>query len=81
MKVRFNGVIEKRSGGCVPCGAKKHSSKSMVTKKMYILPSGAMKTFYVGRAETVSDSDGAFLLQYNYTDSEGNLMPTFEKVE
>ena len=78
MKLKFNGIIEKRSGGCVPCGAKRTSSKSMVTSKMYILPSGATKTFYVGRMETVSDRDADFLLQYTYTDKDGNEKPVFE---
>lgn len=81
MKLKFNGIIEKRTGGCVPCGAKRTSSKSMVTSKMYILPSGATRTFYVGRVEDVSDRDAAFLLRYNYTDSNGTLKPVFERVE
>ena len=81
MKLKFNGIIEKRSGGCVPCGAKRTSSKSMVTSKMYILPSGVTKTFTVGRVENVSASDGRFLLEYQYTDKDGNKKPVFEKVE
>lgn len=81
VKVKFNGIIEKRSGGCVPCGAKRTSSKSLMTSKMYILPSGIQKTFYVGREENVSESDGEFLLRYNYTDKNGNIQPTFTKVD
>ena len=53
----------------------------MQTSRMYILPSGATKTFYVGRAETVSDSDGEFLLEYLYTDKEGNKKHVFERVD
>lgn len=81
MKLKFNGVIETKSGGCIPCGAKRSSSKSMVTSKMYILPSGTQKTFYVGRTEEVSEKDAAFLLQYMYTDNDGNKRPVFEKVD
>lgn len=81
MKLKFNGVIETKSGGCIPCGSKRASSKSMVTSKMYILPSGMQKTFYVGRTEEVGDGDAEFLMQYTYTDKEGNQKPVFEKVE
>lgn len=81
MRVIFNGILAKTSGGCVPCGAKRASKLSMVTTKQYILPSGAMKTFRVGRAEEVSDKDGEFLLSYKYTDKNGNEKSVFTEVK
>lgn len=78
MKVRFTGVIEKRSGGCKCRG--KTSGSSFVTSKHYILPSGVQKTFRVGVEEEVSDSDGEFLLSYSYTDPKGVTHNVFEVV-
>jgi hypothetical protein len=49
---------------------------------MYILPSGQTKTFYVGKEEVVSDSDGEFLLSYNRApDLNGHSREVFTKVE
>jgi len=73
MRVRFNGVVEKRKGGCAPCAKKRGKSrvgKRYVTSKMYTLPSGQSKMFYAGRATEVSDSDGEFLLQYGEFEKE-----------
>lgn len=81
MKVVFNGVMEVRSGGCIPCGAKRASKRSMSMTKMYILPSGAIKTFRVGKAEEVSDSDGEFLMSYTYTDDDGTVRTVFDEVK
>lgn len=81
MKVRFNGVLESKTGGCIPCGRKRASKKSITTKKEYILPSGIKKTFYIGRAEEVSDMDGEFLLQYTSLTSDGLPHSVFTKVE
>lgn len=81
MKVVFNGIIEKKSGGCVPCGAKRTSEQIMKTSKMYILPSGITKTFFVGREETVSDSDGEFLMSYMYTDKDGQKKTVFTEIK
>lgn len=80
MKLKFNGVLETKSGGCVPCGARRTSKQTMVTSKMYILPSGATKTFRVGKEEEVSAEDGEFLLSYKYTDKDGNIRGVFEEV-
>ena len=63
MKVVFMGVLEVRSGGCKPCGAKRASKKVMATRREYILPSGETRMFFVGRETCVSDSDGEFLLK------------------
>lgn len=79
MKIVFNGVLEFKSGGCIPCGRKRASKKSLTTKKDYILPSGRTVTFYLGRAEDVSDSDGEFLLSYNSSPDLGGQKP-FTKV-
>lgn len=81
MKVVFNGVLETKTGGCVPCGTKRTSKHDLATSKFYILPSQTKKTFYVGRVEEVSDKDGEFLLSYTYTDKDGNLQHTFSRVD
>lgn len=78
MKVRFTGVIEKRSGGCKCRG--KTSGTSFVTSKHYILPSGVQKTFRINAVEEVLDSDGEFLLSYSYTDPKGVTHNVFEVV-
>ena len=75
MKVKFNGIYENKKRHCGVCG-KGVSRSGFTTSKMYILPSGRNKTFYVGRIEEVSDADGRFLLSYN-----GNGRPVFERVE
>lgn len=79
MKIKFNGLIEKKvSGGC---NCKRQSSGySFVNSRMYILPSGQQKTFYVGKVEEVPDRDGQFLLSYSVKDSNGTRK-VFEKVE
>lgn len=79
MKVKFTGVIERRSGGCGACG-KKRTDRVMKTSKTYILPSGITKTFIAGRVEEVSDIDGAFLLSYQYQTPEGETKKVFEVV-
>ena len=81
MKVVFNGVLEKKSGGCVPCGRKRASKQTMVMTKMFILPSGMTKTFYAGREEEVSDKDGEFLMSYTYTDKEGKTQTVFTEIK
>lgn len=81
MKIKFNGVLEKKADGCIPCGRKKVSERIMAMKKSYILPSGITKTFYVGRTEEVSDEDGAFLMKYTYTDKNGKEQTVFSEVE
>lgn len=79
MKVKFTGVVEKRSKGCGACG-KRHTDRSFRTSKTYILPSGITKTFFAGRVEEVSDVDGEFLLSYQYQTPEGETRKVFEVV-
>lgn len=79
MKVRFNGLIEKRDKGCGVCGAKSTKMQFTVSKN-YILPSGRCITFRAGRIEEVLDSDGEFLLGYKYKEPNGNVLPVFEEV-
>ena len=81
MKVRFNGLLEKRSGG--GCNCKRTSTEyGFVNSRMYILPSGQTKTFFVGSVEEVSESDGKFLLSYNQApDVNGLSREVFTKVE
>lgn len=81
MKIKFGGILEKKSGGCKPCGTKVVSKKVMATNKTYILPSGASKTFYIGRVEEVSEEDGRFLLGYTYKDGHGNTRNVFQEVK
>ena len=78
MKIVFNGLLEKKSGGC-NC-RKASNGYSFVNAKMYILPSGQRKTFYVGKVEEVSDKDGQFLLSYKTTDANG-VRQIFSRVE
>lgn len=78
MKVKFNGVIERKRSGC-KCKGRATSSR-FVTSKMYILPSGAKRTFRVGQEVEVTDLDADFLLSYSYTDPEGRVRKVFEVV-
>lgn len=64
MRVKFNGLVEKRSKGCHVCG-KRSTDSQFVMKKRYILPSGRIETFRVGEEVEVSDEDGNFLMLYN----------------
>jgi len=81
MKLVFNGLIEKKNGGGCNC-KRQNSSYGFVSSRMYILPSGATKTFYVGKEEEVSDRDGQFLLSYNQApDLNGQSRDVFTKVE
>lgn len=77
MKIKYMGVIEKRSKGCGVCG-KRHTDPEFRAFKTYILPSGITKTFFAGRVEEVSDSDGAFLLSYQYQTPNGEVKKVFE---
>ena len=78
MKIKFNGLLEKRASGC-NC-KRQGNGYSFVNSRMYILPSGKQKTFYVGKVEEVSDRDGQFLLSYSVADANGKRQ-VFEKVE
>jgi hypothetical protein len=80
MKVVFNGVLEKHRSGC-NCKRVANTEYGFVSQKMYILPSGATKTFIVGKPEEVSEQDGAFLLAYKYVDVNGSYREVFSKVE
>lgn len=72
MRVVFNGSMEmKKSGGCSSCGKSATGSSRFVTSKAFYLPSGARKTFTIGKVEEVSDRDGRFLLSYVETTSNG----------
>lgn len=79
MKVVFNGLLEKRSSGGCNC-KRQGNGYTFVNSRMYILPSGQTKTFYVGRVEEVSQRDGEFLLSYNASDENG-VRSVFTKVE
>ena len=79
MKVVFNGTIEKRTQGGCNCKGKV-TSASFVRTKMYILPSGQSKTFYMGQPVEVSDEDGRFLLSYVYKDVNGDSRAVFTEV-
>lgn len=78
MKIKFNGLLEKRSGGC---NCKRQSNGyGFVNSRMFILPSGISKVFYTGRVEEVSERDGNFLLSYNSSEAK-DARKVFTKVE
>lgn len=79
MKVVFNGVLEHNKKGCSACGKARSESK-FSTSKTYIMPSGAKKTFYMGKPEDVSDRDGQFLLSY-IEHSPNGTRKVFEEVK
>lgn len=82
MKLRFNGIVQKKSkGGCSKCGQKSATSYKMVTSKMFILPSGRTVSCIVGREVEVSDKDAEFLLTYSFTDKDGQKQSAFTRVE
>lgn len=76
MKIRFNGVIEKKTKGCPVCGSSRSVLKFSETKSYY-LPSGAYKSFRMGQTYEVSERDGEFLLSYRYM-KDGKEMFAFE---
>ena len=80
MKVVFNGTIEKRTEGGCNCKGKVTSS-TFVRSKMYILPSGQTKHFYMDKPVEVNEEDGKFLLSYVYKDVNGDSRAVFSKVE
>lgn len=80
MKIRFNGMIEKRRHGCPVCGKKVTSETTFVTTRRFYLPSGASKTFRVNDEAEVTAEDAEFLLSYSYTDPNGVVKHVFEVV-
>lgn len=80
MRIVFNGIIDKKTHGCSACGNHK-TDREFRSSKTYILPSGVTKTFIAGRPVEVSDADGRFLLQYEYTAPNGERKSAFEVVE
>lgn len=78
MRIQFNGIIEKRTSGCKPCGRSDGGSQ-FITLKTYYLPSRVSKTFRAGVPETVSERDAQFLLQYKY-EIDGVVKNVFEVV-
>lgn len=79
LKVIFKGVRESRVSGCSSCGSRRQMSGTFERTKKMILPSGMTRTFVAGRAETVSESDGQFLLDQTYIDRDSEI-PMFEEV-
>ena len=79
MRIKFNGIIEKRKKGCPVCGGHR-SDSSFQSMRSYILPSGITKTFRAGIAEEVSEEDGQFLLSYRFLDKDGVVKNVFEVV-
>lgn len=81
MIVKFNGIMQRKTGGgCSRCGQKSSSKYKMMTSKMFVLPSGRTLTFFTGRETEVSDKDGQFLMSYTYTDKDGQTQNVFTKV-
>lgn len=65
MKLKFNGIVGRQSGGCRPCGTRRAGHSVLQTKKTFILPSGKNRTFYAGRITEVTEDEGRFLLSFN----------------
>lgn len=62
MTVKFKGIKrEKKSRGCGCHGSRRSSRISTI--KPFHLPSGTTVVFRVGKSQSVSDSDGDFLLR------------------
>lgn len=76
MKIKFNGVLEKKKKGCSVCG-RRFASTGFTISKTYILPSGVTKTFRAGRCEEVKEADAEFLLSYRY-EKDGKEISVFE---
>lgn len=70
MRIKFNGVLEKKTKGCKCKGGSK-TTFGFTMSKMYILPSGRTQTFYKDQVVEVNDKDGEFLLSYKYNDVNG----------
>ncbi len=82
MKLKFNGIVQKKSkGGCSKCGQKSATSYRMMTSKMFILPSGRNVSCIAGREIEVSDDDAKFLLSYQSMGKDGKVHSAFTKVE
>lgn len=81
MRIKFNGVLEKKNGGCSACGKKSKSSYGFTNSKLYHMASGRSQVFRTGEVYEVSDIDGNFLLQYNdMPDANGLSRKIFEVV-
>ena len=78
MRLKFNGVMEKKSDGCPVCGGRRSTYK-FASVRSYYLPSGGMKTFRAGQTYEVSERDGNFLLSYRYK-VNGKEQHAFEAV-
>lgn len=76
MKLRFNGMMEKKRKGCSVCGGKTLSN-GMTLTRTFILPSGITKTFRAGKCVEVKDIDAEFLLEYR-TLKDGKEINAFE---
>lgn len=79
MKIVFNGIVEKSRKGCGTCG-KSRSENQFKTSKKYILSNGIERTFWVGKAEDVSEKDADLLLGLRYLTPEGVEKSVFEVV-
>lgn len=79
MKIKFNGMMEKRSHGCNCRG--KQTEYSFVLQRHFILPSGRSMTFFEGKVEEVSERDGKFLLSYSGIDVNGLRRDVFTEVK
>ncbi|WP_430602743.1 hypothetical protein IGJ02_000034 [Enterococcus sp. DIV0724b] len=67
MKIQFLGIknqVEK--SGCSSCGSRQVSKHTFQREARMVLPSGQVKTFYVGEVYNVMEQDGEFLLKQMY---------------
>lgn len=81
LKVKFNGMFHETESGCAPCGQRRKSTKSFMTSRHLILPSGITKTFVQGEPMEVTAMDADWLLSWKEKDPSGLEREVFSKVE
>lgn len=67
MKIQFLGIKNQvKKSGCSSCGSRQVSKHTFQREARMVLPSGQVKTFYVGEVYNVMEQDGEFLLKQMY---------------
>ncbi|EOH96047.1 hypothetical protein UAW_01904 [Enterococcus haemoperoxidus ATCC BAA-382] len=68
MKIQFLGIKNQvKKSGCSSCGSRQVSKHTFQREARMVLPSGQVKTFYVGEVYNVMEQDGEFLLKQMYS--------------
>lgn len=67
MKIQFLGIKnQEKKVGCSSCGRRQVSKHTFQRSARMVLPSGQIKTFYVGEIYDVMEQDGVFLREQKY---------------